>query len=73
MVKKMNRAAFGLILLFILIGGLWTGRPPSPEPPSEIKPNGTIVAMGDSLTEGLGVPEEMAYPALLQKALRAKG
>ena len=39
----------------------------------EIQSTGTIVAMGDSLTEGLGVPEEKAYPALLQKALRDKG
>jgi acyl-CoA thioesterase-1 len=33
----------------------------------------TIVAMGDSLTEGYGVPEEQAYPALLEKRLRAAG
>jgi len=32
-----------------------------------------IVAMGDSLTEGLGVPEAEAYPALLEQMLRADG
>ena len=31
---------------------------------------GTIVAVGDSLTEGLGVAEESAYPALLEQKLR---
>jgi acyl-CoA thioesterase-1 len=34
---------------------------------------GTIVAVGDSLTEGLGVAEEFAYPALLENNLRAQG
>ena len=33
----------------------------------------TIVAMGDSLTEGYGVPEEQTYPALLEKRLHALG
>ena len=34
---------------------------------------GTIVAVGDSLTEGLGVEEEFAYPAVLERKLRAQG
>lgn len=34
---------------------------------------GTIVAVGDSLTAGLGVPEEQAYPALLEDRLAADG
>ena len=34
---------------------------------------GTIVAMGDSLTAGLGVAEEDAYPARLEKKLRSAG
>ena len=36
-------------------------------------PEGTIVAMGNSLTEGLGVGEEMAYPAQLQQKLYDNG
>jgi len=32
-----------------------------------------IVALGDSLTAGLGLPADAAFPAKLQKALRAKG
>ena len=38
--------------------------------PDQIKPDdddGVIVAVGDSLTEGLGVEEEFAYPAMLEK------
>jgi acyl-CoA thioesterase-1 len=34
---------------------------------------GIIVAVGDSLTEGLGVAEEFAYPALLEKKLQSDG
>lgn len=33
----------------------------------------TIVALGDSLTAGLGLPASAAFPAKLEKALRAKG
>jgi acyl-CoA thioesterase-1 len=33
----------------------------------------TIVAFGDSLTAGFGVPIEDAYPARLERRLRAKG
>ena len=42
---------------------------PSAGPPS----GGTIVAVGDSLTAGFGVPESEAYPALLDKKLRSAG
>jgi acyl-CoA thioesterase I len=34
---------------------------------------GTIVAVGDSLTAGLGVAEEMAYPAKLERKLKSAG
>jgi len=34
---------------------------------------GTIVAVGDSLTEGLGVMEESAYPAVLETKLHDRG
>lgn len=35
--------------------------------------DGSIVAMGDSLTEGLGVSENKAYPAQLERKLLADG
>ncbi len=35
--------------------------------------DGTIVAMGDSLTEGLGVDESEAWPALLEEQLQENG
>ena len=39
----------------------------------EKKYEGTIVAVGDSLTEGLGVDEELAYPAVLEEKLGKQG
>ncbi|MXQ13406.1 arylesterase [Microvirga makkahensis] len=32
-----------------------------------------LVALGDSLTAGYGLPQEAAFPAVLERALRAKG
>lgn len=46
---------------------------PPIEEPLPPQPTLRIVAMGDSLTAGLGVPEDQAYPAQLQDALRARG
>ena len=47
--------------------------PPPPEPVSTPAYRGTIVAMGDSLTDGLGVDETMAYPARLERKLASVG
>lgn len=45
----------------------------STPPVEETAMEGTIVAMGDSLTEGYGVSEDAAYPALLEQKLREEG
>ena len=68
----MNNAFIQAVIYACLILAA-CGKEEPPSAPPEIQSTGTIVAMGDSLTEGLGVPEEKAYPALLQKALRDKG
>ena len=47
-----------------------SGAVPAKSPPVF---EGTIVAVGDSLTAGLGVPEEQAYPAQLARKLTADG
>ena len=46
---------------------------PLPGKQASTSTEGTIVAMGNSLTEGLGVGEESTYPARLEKALRMRG
>lgn len=43
----------------------------SSDGPPAVRPR--IVALGDSLTAGLGLPATQAYPALLQKKLDAEG
>jgi acyl-CoA thioesterase-1 len=68
----MNNAILHVVICSCLILAA-CGQEEPPSAPPEIQFTGTIVAMGDSLTEGLGVPEEETYPALLQKALRDKG
>jgi acyl-CoA thioesterase I len=48
-----------------------SGLSPSTTPPLPTTPR--IVALGDSLTAGLGIPREDAYPALLHRKLKESG
>jgi acyl-CoA thioesterase I len=69
----------------LLLGVLFLSGACSPEAPSGRaqrageersetgRPSGTIVAVGDSLTAGLGVDEDQAYPARLERKLKANG
>jgi len=59
-----------LALCWLLIGSVLQSEA---APLSQPRSKGTIVAVGDSLTAGLGVNEEEAYPARLEKKLRAAG
>jgi acyl-CoA thioesterase I len=45
---------------------------PTDQPTADPSPP-TILAFGDSLTAGLGVAEEMAYPAQLEQKLQSAG
>ena len=57
------------LCLMLTVSSLWSEAAPLSAPRSK----GTIVAVGDSLTAGLGVNEEDTYPAQLEKKLRAAG
>jgi acyl-CoA thioesterase-1 len=46
-------------------------RPPAAQPAASTRPR--IVVLGDSLTAGLGLPVDEAYPALLQRKIDAAG
>ncbi len=69
------------VLLIAFTAGCGAAAPsPTPSPPQESTATSTptktdikIIAVGDSLTEGLGVDPEEAYPAQLERALRAAG
>lgn len=81
-----NNLMFILMILLILLTacGAQEAEQPSEEAPAPAEEpteaeelpsssEGTILAFGDSLTEGFGVEENEAYPALLEARLRADG
>ena len=72
MMKKTVRIFLALLLLCIL----WACRQEPEESvvtTNETNPALTIVAVGDSLTAGMGVAENESYPALLEQRLKSEG
>jgi acyl-CoA thioesterase-1 len=71
-----KRAFFLLTVLFLTFSLMACNRSDAPEAATEkqeIVYEGTIVAVGDSLTAGLRVKEEEAYPARLERKLLEEG
>ncbi|SHO48002.1 arylesterase [Desulfopila aestuarii] len=74
-----NNRVVTLLLLVLLL--LVTGcdrqeekqQPVTAKVEEQSEPLGTIVCVGDSLTAGLGVEEELSYPAQLERRLRVDG
>jgi acyl-CoA thioesterase-1 len=65
---------FCMIILIISAHGCGEGEESTPTAEPNLPDyEGIILAIGDSLTEGLGVAEEFAYPAVLQKKLSEQG
>jgi acyl-CoA thioesterase I len=58
-----------LVLGLVLTAGTTSAQAPAAGNAKPIK----MVVLGDSLSAGLGLPESSAFPARLQKALKAKG
>jgi acyl-CoA thioesterase-1 len=73
----MKQLLFFLNLLFlsvVLVACAADEPAPAPTPvPAPTETPIRVVAMGDSLTEGLGVDPEQAYPAQLARKLEAEG
>src|SRR5690554_1123426 len=73
----MTKIKYGL--WFILVMGLMACQESTPPDKIQNTTNQTtqsdyvIMALGDSLTEGLGVDEDHNYPAILQRQLHAAG
>jgi acyl-CoA thioesterase-1 len=65
------------LMVVLLLAGFWLpGCGVVPASASKDRLNnagGTILAVGDSLTEGLGVREDQAYPAVLERKLKSHG
>ncbi|MBE9544469.1 MAG: arylesterase, partial [Proteobacteria bacterium] len=70
--KKLKLIIFFTIIISLLIQGCGEELAPPPTEPETPGYEGVIVAVGDSLTEGLGLAEEFAYPAVLEKKLRGQ-
>src|SRR5688572_24092220 len=83
-IERLNRVLLSLLVLAGIScrGSEPAGRPPPapaappaaeiPAAPARETPP-RIVTLGDSLTSGLGLPQNEAYPALLQRKLEDKG
>ena len=67
--------ALAILALGLLLAGCGSSPTPAPPPSPTPTPAGEllILAIGDSLTEGLGVGDGETYPAQLEAALRADG
>ncbi len=75
--RSRPKAVFVLLLIGLIVFGC-SQEPPAETGAVETQPpapayEGTIVAVGDSLTAGLGVSEDQAYPAQLARRLQAEG
>jgi acyl-CoA thioesterase-1 len=67
-VEKMKRSAFAFITIGLALLAV------ALLPKVEAEPRGTtIVALGDSLTAGFGLPQSDTFPAQLEAALKANG
>ena len=64
-----NFAHIIVLILAFLMTGEALAQSPSAAPAKPVK----IVAFGDSLTAGLGLPANQSFPVRLQKALESKG
>lgn len=69
----MNFAHIIVLILAFLMTGQMTGKALAQVPAAASAKPVKIVALGDSLTAGLGLPADQAFPARLQKALESKG
>lgn len=70
MVERLGRRLMLVTLVaFAALSGVASGQADNKAAPGAIK----LVAFGDSLTAGLGLPAASAFPAKLEAALRARG
>ncbi len=76
--KKIISSIVAVVALCLLAGGYYvffTPRATAPSPTSSLESKNAIriVALGDSLTAGYGIPLADSYPSQLQNVLRAEG
>ena len=73
--RRRAGCALALLAIGLVLAGCGAAPTPMPTPAPTPTPAGEvlILAIGDSLTEGLGVGDEETYPAQLEAALRVAG
>ncbi len=73
--KRQMEHVLAILAIGLLLAGCGAAPTPAPAPAPTPTPAGEmlILAVGDSLTEGLGVGDDETYPAQLEVALRAAG
>ena len=70
--KRFRRISFLILFLLVFTQGCSEEQTSSPEQATP-EYEGVIAAVGDSLTEGMGVEEDSAYPAVLETKLQREG
>jgi acyl-CoA thioesterase-1 len=75
--REIYRALLPFLLIFFVLAGCEQREPQADSSTRQVKQakvyEGTIVALGNSLTAGLGVAQKEAYPALLEEQLQKNG
>lgn len=75
--RKILRALLPLLVLFSVLAGCEEREPPADSSRRTVQEakvyEGTVIALGNSLTAGLGVAQKEAYPALLEEKLQKNG
>jgi acyl-CoA thioesterase-1 len=78
-IQKIQTRQFVTVLFFLFLFLFFSGceqqerRPAADRAAETPSYDGVIIAVGDSLTAGLGVGEQEAYPALLERKLKKNG
>ena len=68
-----HQRRFMQVVALATLVNLWCDIVPMPSNATDFRGTLRIVAYGDSLTAGYGLPESASFPAQLEKALRARG
>lgn len=81
MAERRSCGAGGVLALALALGAAGCGAEPAPAPPVAAPPvapaaapaGPKVIVLGDSITAGLGLPVDQAFPAVTEQLLRDEG